>query len=161
MLYTKYITTENGEPVLYVQLQKALYGTLSAAILFWKDLSGHLSKEGFKPNPYDSCVMNKMVDGKQCTVLWHVDNLNRSHVDGNVNEGILVRLNIRYGKEIPLTVMPGDIHDYLGMTIDYGNDGKVRIRMEDYVESMLEKVPEDMSGTAGCYVSGNAPVQGG
>jgi hypothetical protein len=57
---------------MYVQLQKALYGTLSAALLFWKDLSGHLHNEGFEPNPYDSCVMNKMVDGKQCTVLWHV-----------------------------------------------------------------------------------------
>jgi hypothetical protein len=59
-LYTKYVTTEHGKSVLYVQLQKALYGTLSAAMLFWKDLSGHLLKHGFKPNPYDSCVMNKM-----------------------------------------------------------------------------------------------------
>lgn len=34
-LYTKYQTTEKGKPVIYVQLKKALYGTLfyGAAVL--------------------------------------------------------------------------------------------------------------------------------
>ena len=41
-LYSKYLCTEKGKSVMYVQLQKALYGTLSAALLFWKDLSGRL-----------------------------------------------------------------------------------------------------------------------
>jgi hypothetical protein len=151
-LYTKYMTTEHGKPVLYVQLQKALYGTLTAAMLFWKDLSGHLSKEGFKPNAYDSCVMNKRVDGSQCTVLWHVDDLKISHTpDGDVNEGVLERLNGRYGKETPLTVTLGDIHDYLGMTIDYSTNGKVMIRMDDYVESMLD----DVSSKGGELFEGN------
>jgi hypothetical protein len=147
-LYTQYVTTERGKPVLYVQLQKALYGTLSAAMLFWKDLSGHLRRNGFKPNPYDSCVMNKMFNGKQCTVLWHVDDLKISHVDGKVNEEVLLGLNARYGKETPLTVTRGDIHEYLGMTIDYGTIGQVKIRMDDYVQTMLEEAPADMDGTA-------------
>jgi hypothetical protein len=34
------------------------------------------------------------------------------------------------------------------MTIDYSADGKVMIRMDDHIESMLEEVPGDMSGTA-------------
>jgi hypothetical protein len=147
-LYTKYMTTEHGKPVMYVQLQKALYSTLSAAMLFWKDLFGLLSKEGFEPNPYDSCVMNKLVNGNQCTVLWHVDDLKILHVDESINKGILEILNARYGKETPLTVTCGDIHEYLGMTIDYGREGKVVIRMDNYVENMLEEVPEDMSGEA-------------
>jgi hypothetical protein len=33
-LYTKYIAKENGKDVIYVILQKALYGTLQAALLF-------------------------------------------------------------------------------------------------------------------------------
>jgi len=40
--YAKYMTTENGKRMLYVKLKKALYGTLKAAILFWKHLSGKL-----------------------------------------------------------------------------------------------------------------------
>jgi hypothetical protein len=55
---------------------------------------------------------------------------------------------VRYGQETPLTVTRGDIHEYLGMTIDYSTVGKVMIRMDDYVENMLGDVPEDMSGTA-------------
>jgi hypothetical protein len=58
-------------------------------MLFWKDLTGHLQEEGFEANPYDSCVMNRMVDGKQWTVLWHVDDLKISHVDSAVNERVL------------------------------------------------------------------------
>eukprot|EP00957_Ditylum_brightwellii_P053636 4064156-Ditylum_brightwellii.AAC.1 len=35
-LYREYLRNENGRSVLYVQLKKALYRTLKAAILFWK-----------------------------------------------------------------------------------------------------------------------------
>jgi hypothetical protein len=35
-LYRKYVKNENGKSVLYVELLKALYGTLKAALLFWK-----------------------------------------------------------------------------------------------------------------------------
>jgi hypothetical protein len=53
ILYEKYIVTEKGKPVLYLQLMKALYRTLQAALLFWQDLTGHLLDWGFKLNPYD------------------------------------------------------------------------------------------------------------
>ena len=36
---------------------------------------------GFEINPYDPCVANKMVNGAQCTVYWHVDDLKVFHVD--------------------------------------------------------------------------------
>jgi len=147
-LYTKYLVTERGKPVIYVQLQKALYGTLSAAMLFWKDLSGYLGDNGFEANPYDSCVMNKMVNDKQCTVLWHVDDLKISHEESAVTESILDILNVRYGKETPLTVTRGDIHEYLGMTIDFSTKGKVVIRMDDYVKNMLADLPDDLQGIA-------------
>ena len=131
-----------------MQLRKALYGTLLAALLFWEDLVGHLKSEGFTPNPYDRCVMNKVVDGKQCTVLWHVDDLKISHINERVNESVLASLNRKYGKETPLTVTRGNLHDYLGMTLDYSTDGKVAIRMEDYIDNMLTDVPANMDGHA-------------
>ena len=34
-LYHQYVVTENNKPVLYVELIKALYGTLRAALIFW------------------------------------------------------------------------------------------------------------------------------
>ncbi len=62
-LYRKYVKDENGETVLYVELLKALYGTLKAALLFWKKLSAQLKEWGFEINPYNWCVANKTING--------------------------------------------------------------------------------------------------
>jgi hypothetical protein len=52
--YRTYMSKENGKQVLYVELQKALYGTLQAAMLFWENLTAFLTTEmGFTVNPYD------------------------------------------------------------------------------------------------------------
>ena len=65
-----------------MELLKALYGAMRAALLFWKKLSSQLVAWGFEINPYDWCVANKMlVNGKQCTI----DDLKISHVDAAVN----------------------------------------------------------------------------
>jgi hypothetical protein len=52
-LYRKYVKDENGKPVLYVELLKALWGTLKAALLFWKLLSSKLVSWRFVINPYN------------------------------------------------------------------------------------------------------------
>jgi hypothetical protein len=147
-LYRKYVRNEHGKTVLYVELLKALYGTLRAALLFWKLLSGKLVSWGFEINPYDWCVANKMINGKQCTVLWHVDDLKISHVSAKVNTTVINMINTKFGKEAPITITRGLIHDYLGMTLDYSEKGKVKIKMIDYVKKMLVDLPSEMDGVA-------------
>ena len=63
-LYGKYATNEKWRTVLYVELEKALYGTLQAAILFWQNLASSLQEWGVEINTYDWCVANKTVNGK-------------------------------------------------------------------------------------------------
>ncbi len=94
-MYTKFVAKENGKDVIYVILTKALYGTLQAALLFWQNLSTELKRWGFITNPYDFCVANKVIDGQQCTVVWHVDDLKISHVDAKVVTTILNLLDAR------------------------------------------------------------------
>ena len=147
-MYRKYVKDENGKSVLYVELLKALYGTMKAALLFWKLLSSKLVEWGFEINPYDWCVANKMIDGKQCTVLWHVDDLKISHVDSKVNTEVIRMIDEEFGKEAPITITRGQVHDYLGMTLDYTEKGKVKIKMIDYVQKMLADLPDDMAGEA-------------
>ena len=98
-LYRKYVRIEGGKSVLYVELRKALYGTLKAALLFWQLLTSTLEKWGFESNPYDACVMNKIINGKQCTILWHVDDLKISHVDPEVVTEMIDLLEKEFGKE--------------------------------------------------------------
>jgi hypothetical protein len=102
------LTKEGGRDVMYIQLAKALYGMLQAALLFWEDLSGYLISEGFElSNPYDNCITNKQIKGSQCTVLWHIDDLKMSHASQEVLEDLIERLNDWYGKVAPLTVTGG------------------------------------------------------
>ena len=40
-----------------------------------------MESQGFIVDPCDPCVTNKMINGHQFTVVWHVDDLKCSHVD--------------------------------------------------------------------------------
>ena len=78
--YEAVLTHEGNKPVIYAELDKALYGTLQVALLFWKKIwKFFIEKHGFKANRYDSCVVNKDIAGKQCTIGWHVDDIKISH----------------------------------------------------------------------------------
>ena len=77
--YTQFVKQENGKSVLYVKLKKALYGIIQAVLLFWKNMTKTLKQWGFTINSYDWCVANKMVNGKQLRIVWHVDDLKISH----------------------------------------------------------------------------------
>ena len=67
-----------------------------------------------------------------------------SHVKESVIEDIITKLQERFGKEAPLTVNRGKVHDYLGMTIDFSEDGKVMFKMQDYVQNMIDESPEEI-----------------
>ena len=92
--------------------------------------------------------MNKMIDGKQCTTLWHVDDLKISHMDPAVVTAILNLINTDYGTISPLTVTRGKVHGYLGMTIDFSCEGKVNFTMIEYIDNILQDLPDDMRGHA-------------
>jgi hypothetical protein len=152
--HAKYAEKENGKDVTYVILAKALYGTLQAALLFWQNPSTELKKWGFETNPCDFCVANKTINGKQCTVVWHVDDLKISHVDSKVATTILdlldakCRQEIVGGKRAPLTINRGKIHDHLGITLDCLEPGYVKLDMRACVKKTLAEMPEDMDDTA-------------
>ena len=57
-LYRKYVLIKKGKPILYIELKKALYRTLQAALLFWQKLSKQLEDWGFEINPYGWCITN-------------------------------------------------------------------------------------------------------
>ena len=61
-LYRPYIWyTKMRVPMFYVLIEKALYGMLRAALLFYRKLRADLEDMGFEVNPYDPCVANKIV----------------------------------------------------------------------------------------------------
>ena len=62
--------------------------------------------------------MKKIIDNKQCIILWHVGDLKTSHVDPAVVSSVLADIDVEYGKIAKMTITRGKVHKYLGMTID-------------------------------------------
>jgi hypothetical protein len=61
-VYRKYVIVDRkGTPILYIKLQKALYGLMRASLLFYKKLQKEVEEYGFEINPYDPCVANKQL----------------------------------------------------------------------------------------------------
>lgn len=145
--YGPYVVFENGKKVLYVQVLKALYGMLVAALLWYRQFRGDLEKIGFVFNPYDPCVANKMIDGNQHTVRFHVDDLKSSHVNSKVNDEFLKWLNKMYGEFGEVKATRGPVHDYLGMTFDFSQKGKVIVDMIDYITAMVNDFPTKLKPT--------------
>jgi hypothetical protein len=145
-LYGPYLRkTAKGESILYVRMLKAMYGLLRSALLFYLKLVKDLTDFGFELNPYDPCVANKMVDGKQMTVVWHVDDLKISHKSAKAIDGLVDYLKSKYGDG--LMVHTGDVHDYLGVDHDYSDaakEGVVKMSMMKHIRKIFEDFPEEI-----------------
>ena len=147
-VYESYVLQEGKDKVIYVHMLRALYGMLVASILYYKQFRSDIESIGYKINPYDVCVANKTVKGKQHTLVWHVDDVKASHVDPKVNDEFYNWCESKYGSEETghVTVTRGKKHDYLAMTLDYTESGKLKVDMRDYVKSMIEEFPEKLTG---------------
>ncbi len=58
-IYQKYIRMDKkGTKILYVKLQKALYGLMRASLLFYRKLRKEFEDYGLVVNPYNPCIAN-------------------------------------------------------------------------------------------------------
>jgi hypothetical protein len=67
--YLPYVVYENGKKVLYVKILQAIYGCIESALLWYNLYATTLKDMGFVINSYDKCVANKIINGKQCTIV--------------------------------------------------------------------------------------------
>ena len=126
-LYGPHVVYERERKVLYVQVLQAIYGMLTASLLWYLKFKKDLENIGFKLNDYDPCIANFLVNGYQHTVRFHVDDLLSSHVDPKVNVRFQIQLEKMYGKNKAVEPTRGKKHDYLGMLVEFTEKGKVII----------------------------------
>jgi hypothetical protein len=147
-IYRKHIAIDKkGTPILYVKLQKALYGLMRASLLFYRKLRKELEDFGFTVSPYDPCVANKDVgDRKQLTVIWHVDDLMAScGVDFELTKLSCYLANICGPK---LTMHTGNKHNYLGVDFEFEQEGRLSVSMVNYLKNVIKMFPEQIVGRA-------------
>ena len=52
-------------------------------------ISETLTEKGFELNPYSICVENKIVNVKQCTLVWYLDDNKMLHMEAEVVEDLI------------------------------------------------------------------------
>ncbi|GAX19772.1 hypothetical protein FisN_3Hu001, partial [Fistulifera solaris] len=132
--YEAFVAVEGGKRVLYVQLLKALYGCVCSALLWYEMFAGALQDMGFELNPYDTCIANKMINGKQCTIAWYVDDMKVSHVDPAVVTSVIEEIESRFGK---MSVTRGSRHKFLVTKSTQQDRAKLK-RVLEYVKGTLD-----------------------
>ena len=135
-----FVTTEKGQKVLYVQLDKALYGCVQSALLWYDLYANTLKGMGFVLNPYDMCVANATIKGSQCTVCWYVDDNKISHKDSKVVDQIIEKIEAKFGK---MSSTRGDKHDFLGMELLF-KENKVKVSMKKHIKKAFDMFQEDI-----------------
>jgi hypothetical protein len=96
-VYGPHVTVDKkGNKQLLMKCLNALYGTMVASLLYYQKFTNSLKEKGFQFNPYDACVWNKQIDGKQCTICFHVDDCKISHQSQKVVDGIIKWLRQDY-----------------------------------------------------------------
>ncbi len=134
--YRKYVTVDKkGTKLLYVKLQKALYGLMRASLLFYRKLQKEFEAYGLQVNLYNPCMANmETKSGKQLTMIWHGDNLMASCKEDFKLTKFLCYLGKIYGTK--LSMHTGRKHKYWGMDMEFNKDGMLEVLMIDH---LLEK----------------------
>jgi len=132
--YAQYV---NEDGTCIVQLDRALYGTIEAARLWYMNISSKLKEYGFEANPYDECVFNKVgSDGHQITIVLYVDDMMITCESEMELDRFEAYLHQCYGVD-SITKHTGDVIDFLGMTFDFRIKGEVRVTMERLVAEII------------------------
>ena len=97
-------------------------------------------------NPYDPCIANKIRNGKQMTVTWHVDDLKISHMESDEVTTCIEHFRKIYGNR--MTVHCGKVHTYLGMDLDFSSPKVLKIGMIKYIKKILKEFPEEIKSVA-------------
>ena len=162
--YSPYVTTDKrGKKYLIVQCQNAIYGTMTASLLYYKNFLKNLIRKGFVFNPCDPCDANKIIQEKQMIIRFHVDDCKISYKNLKVVSKVIKWLRREYESIFEdvsgeMQVSRGKVHTYLGIKLEFTQRGRVIVSMFDYIEKIIvafEKVDSKSKGAIASVVLEN------
>jgi Reverse transcriptase (RNA-dependent DNA polymerase) len=129
---------------LYVRVQRALYGLIQSALLWYLHLTEHLKRLGFVQNEHDQCVYNMMRKGKEITVVIYVDDLLVTTELQENMDWMTQQLRDKY-KEV--SHEQKDKMSYLGMVVEREAD-HIALSMTNYIKETLKIYGKDVRKVA-------------
>jgi hypothetical protein len=134
-IYPTYSDYVQPNGTIIVKLLRALYGSIEASKLWYDLLISVLESDGYVKNPLDLCVLNKVVDGIQCTIIIYVDDLMITSVSDKMINDVTETLRTKFQS---ITVHDGFVHSYLGMKFDFSIEGEVKITMKKFIDELMD-----------------------
>jgi len=117
-----------------VKIERALYGLIESAKLWYEEFTGFLKKLGFVPNPYDPCVLNLDYKGEICTLVLYVDDCFVDCHNPEALDYVERKITEKYGG---CTRTDGDVLPFVGMLFNFTKPGVVKVDMPKYVEDAI------------------------
>ena len=124
--WSPFLTCSGG---FYARLNRALYGSKEASILWYDLVSNLLLDNGFTKNVYDPCVFHHRE--RDIWVLLYVDDFKCIN---DSNKFVLHLLQTEFGS---VKSNFGEVHKYLGMVFDYSATGKVQVSQLPMIDRIL------------------------
>ena len=66
--YKQHVTLNHGRKTFYIHILKVIYGIINSDLLWYELYLSALKDMWFQLNPYDMCVANKDIEGRQCNI---------------------------------------------------------------------------------------------
>jgi hypothetical protein len=134
-LYPEFEKFVNRYGKIIVKLNKALYGCVQSALLWYECLREFLLRIGFTTNPYDECIFTRNNDTGSCTIIVYVDDLLFMASSKDIIEEVIQCLRSEF-KDI--NVNYGNVISYLGMELSFDR-GKLKVTMTGYIKKLLKE----------------------
>ena len=132
--YTPYLHTDQS---LYVHLQKAIYGCIESALLWYEHVSATLlSIPNMKKSKYDPCLFYSNNNIEKIFICVYVDDIQIISNSDNLINTVKEKLNSTY----TMKFNEGKTHSYLGLCFKYESD-KVIVTAPNYIDSILSDFP--------------------
>ena len=118
---------------IIAELNKALYGCIESAVLWYEELSQILISLGLTWNDTDPCVFN-LSGNKRLTVTVYVDDLMIMSNNVRTIDWLLTELTRKYEQ---LKITRGTTHNYLGMVFDISQPPLILINQQGMIEDII------------------------
>ena len=138
--YKKHVRTKYGRKNLYILILKAIYGMIDSALLWYELYVSVLKDVVFQLSTYYFCVDNKDINGKQCNIAWYKDKNKVSHVEQEVIDDVINKVE---GRFTVLTVTEVNTYTFLLIKTRYLNNSMVANNMKEYILEAAQEFGED------------------
>ncbi len=130
-----YAKSMDASGKVVVKLDKALYGCVQSAKLWYNKFASIFFELGYKVNGKDQCVFTKSVNGKTAIVCIHVDDLLVFHEEEEVIVDLIDEVKT---KVTAVKSETGDQMTYLGMQFTREDNGDYGVSMEKYTSDVVD-----------------------